>query len=158
MTKVKNEVAVAGQFNKSDVPDMLETINKQIAAIKNPAKSKQSTAGKNLLDFGKLENINDLSTLIMARSSVFGRAKAYSEEVIKMKDKGVVIEEAPEFNIAECSAEDWINDIDARYNKVNHAALLAKLEKGRDFLKKHISKEDQFQQDAMEFKELFMIK
>lgn len=131
----------------------------EVECMSKPCKSPKGQVGRaGGAGFGKLENINDLSTLIMARSSVFGRAKAYSEEVIKMKDKGVVIEEAPEFNIAECSAEDWINDIDARYNKVNHAALLAKLEKGRDFLKKHISKEDQFQQDAMEFKELFMIK
>lgn len=154
MTK-KNEVALTSQFTKENVPALLEHVNSKIDAIKKPNKKSSSVNGKSLPGFGQLNNITDLSILIQARTSVNGKYNAYQKEVDTMTKEGTIVGEAPEFQIDGCSAEDWLAGIDNRYIEVSHKALLDKLEKGREFLKKHISEEDEFQQDMKEFVELF---
>ena len=113
-----NEVAVAGQFNQSDVPNLLAQVVEQIATLKGSGKKEKNTAGITVPGFfNTLDNIEDLSVLIKIDAMISAKAKAYKASA---KALGIHTDDTPEFTVEGVVPAKWRSDIKMRYAEVAH--------------------------------------
>jgi len=141
--KAPQELAVGTMFTPKDIPTMLANVNAKIEALKGGCEGDASTKGVDLPGFGQLKDIEDLSKLIQASSSVSGRERTYNEEAKSMEIEGVI----PEFKIADYSPDTWRIDIKRRYQEVAFAGQLETLNKIKETLESNQSKEMKFHND-----------
>ena len=134
----KNAVAKKDQFTVADVPDLLKQVNEQIKQLKG--EEEDPITDGNLEGFGRLSDIDDVTTLVRAASSVMGKAAAYDKAA---EETGVDISKFP-FKINKWGAEKWLKDIKRRINEVTFKDRLDKLTKVKDELEQHLSAEDKF--------------
>lgn len=149
-TSKKNEVAVADQFTKDNIPLMLEQINAKIAELKGGQTKTASTKGISLGQFGRLEDINDVSQLILAYATIESRMEKYAGVVDKLG-----LTKAPEFQEGGVDGPTWLSDIQARIAQVTHKDTLERLENAKALLEKNLSAEQQFANDMAKFAAIF---
>jgi len=138
--KKANEVVTKDQFTRADVPKLLAEVNRQIAELKG--EEQDPITDGNLENFGRLSDINDVTTLVRAASSVKGKAAAYNNVAEELQ---VDLSKFP-FKINKWGAEKWMKDIKRRINEVTYKDKLNKLEKVRDELSGFLSEDDKFSQ------------
>lgn len=154
--KPETGVYKAGQFTTDQVPDLLQVIEAKIKELKKRFGGEEKPLTNDNLDgFGSISSIDKVPNLIRAISSVRGREKAY-KDAFDETPKEVTLELYP-FEINGVSADAWVRHINQQIGKVTYKDELAKLEKGRELLKKHVSKEMQFATDMAEFADVFSI-
>ena len=157
MAKKKNEVSVAGQFSKENVPAMLEVVNAQIKELQSRFGGDKSTLSNDELDdFGRVSDIKDVPTLIKAISAVNSREKAY-KEAITLTDKTITLTKFP-FKLNGSTAKVWIECINRQIGEVTFKDELNRLKEAATFLEKHVSKEQQFENDMAKFMDIVKVK
>lgn len=144
----KTTTAVALTKN---VPDLLETLNSEIAKLKHIEESVYKTSGKlsgaQPLDIKvemKVEN------LIRAFSSVRGRENAYNDAA---RELGLTT--YPQFTVDGGTAADWKQDILLRKAIIEHKETLDKLNDFKAKAAKFLSEEDQKSMLLAEMAEYF---
>ncbi len=154
---VEQGLAKAGQFTTEMVPDLLQVLDQKIKDLKEKFGGNSNPLSNDSLEgFGSITAIDKVPSLIRAISSVRGREAAYKAAFADTLPE-VTLERFP-FEINGTSADEWVRHINQQIGKVTYKDELAKLEKGRDLLKKHVSKEMQFATDMAEFKDVFGVK
>jgi len=122
----------------NDVPVLLEKVNEKINEIKKGIPKEVTTKGKILEDFGRIEDIDDVETLIKAASMVLGKEKAYKEAAKVVVPAGIKV---PQFTISGHKAKDWIEAIESRVVEVAYKTELKKLEEVKKTLEENLSAE-----------------
>lgn len=150
MAKTKNEVLDLKNFKTSDVPKMLELVKSKIQELTGSSDKKPSTKGVYLPGFDALENMNSLSDLIKAYSSIEGKEKAYEAAFKSMGIKTKM----PKFEIEGHSANVWRKDIKLRYQEVAHKSQVEKLNTIKKTLESHLTEEEKFNKDMQNIAEL----
>jgi hypothetical protein len=153
-SNVEQGLAKAGQFTTEMVPDLLQVLEEKIKELKKKfGGDEKPLTNDNLDGFGNISSIDKVPNLVRAISSVKGREAAY-KNAFDFTAPEITLEKFP-FEINGTGAEAWVAHINQQIGKVTYKDELAKLEKGRELLKKHVSKEMQFATDMSEFKDVF---
>ena len=134
----KNELMIGGEaFKIENAAEYLKKTEEAIKAIKGAEDEDESVKGKSLPGFGEISNINDISELIKAYSSVSGKEKAYEEAA---KEMG--LSKTPAFKIEGVSADVWKKAILRREVIASSSAKLERLEKVKVIMTDMLSKEE----------------
>lgn len=125
MAKSKStEVAIEGQFDAENVPTYLAQVKLEKEKLKKEFGEDQITDG-NLPDFGNLSEIDTVSGLIQAASSVIDRENLWKEGC---KALGIDLKKHP-FKLNKWGADKWLNDIKRRVGEVTYKDKVAALER-----------------------------
>ena len=139
-------------LGQKDIPGMLETINASIKKLKGGLPSETKTTGE-LPGFGKIKDIDSVSNLIKAHSTVVFKAKAYHASAKEILPEGI---KAPAFVLAGSSEAAWVDDIKGRVGVVAHKSKLAKLTKIKNTLEGHLSEEMKLAKDLEGINEVLL--
>jgi len=153
--KKENEVAKKQQWDlanmtKSDVPALLEEVNRQISKLRGGMPKEPQTTGE-LPGFGYIKNINKTDILIMAHSSVVGKARAYAESAKAILPEGI---KTPPFKIAGSTEKAWVDDIKSRILVVANKEALDTLNAIKKEVEQHLSAEDKLAKSLSKIGEL----
>lgn len=139
-------------LGQKDIPGMLDRINDSITKLKGGLPVEDKTTGE-LPGFGKIKDINDVSNLIKAHSTVVFKARAYHESATNILPAGI---KSPPFVLAGSSESSWVNDIKSRVIIVAHKSKLNKLNKMKTTLEDHLSKKMKLAKDLKSLNDMLM--
>ena len=137
-------------LTQQDIPTMLEQVKDQIAKLSGNNNNVMIT-DKVLDPFGKVENIEKVTDLIKAASSVLGREKAYKAAAKAVIPKGIKV---PGFEIEGVKASDWLAHIKARVAIVANKEQLVKLNSIKNTLEENLSAEAKLANDLEKIKDM----
>jgi len=138
-------VAVLGA---NDVPKMLEQVTEQIKLIKGSLPTTPKTT-EALPEFGKIDNINNLSTIIKATSMVMGKECAYNEAAKVIVPENIKV---PTFKLNKMEASAILDHLKSRAIEVANKEQLDKLTKIQAKLKENLSAEAKLANDLADIK------
>ena len=146
-TKVSKAKSTKGiskitEFTQENIPEFLAQVNEKIKLLTN-GKEELTTITVELPGFGLIKDIDDVSELIKALSSVDGRKEAYDKAAEK-HIKGIKI---PEFKLEGHSHKEWIDQISSQVLKVAHKKELEKLKEIKTTLEANLSQEAKLAND-----------
>jgi len=144
-------VSVGKQFTQDCIPEMLEKVNAQIAALtKVGNEDRPTTKGTIFPDANEICNINDVASLIHVHASIGIREKAYNASVKKL---GLNIK-VPPFAISGHSSKMWEDDIKEQLMVVIHSKKVATLNKIKEKLEARRSEEQKLSDSLHEINDL----
>lgn len=138
-------------FTQKDIPGMLANVEKAIAGLKSGVPAETSTT-KALEGFGKIKDIDSVSELIKAHSSVVNRHEAYHRSA-KVLLGGSSIK-TPPFKVSGHTMEQWVADISKRVVEVGHKVEIEKLNKIKAKLESNLSAKAKLAADLLAINEL----
>lgn len=129
-------LVVEGQF--PSIPEVLLSIDTQIAQLKDVETSKFKTS-MNLAPFGgDLKKVKDVPTLVKAFSFIRSKGKAYVEAGAELGVAGL-----PTFKEDNGTVEQWKSDIELQIRIVTHKERLEELKAIKSKAETFLSQEDQ---------------
>lgn len=138
-TGKSTEVATKTQFTQSDIPFLLEKVNKQIKDLKGN-RDKIVRINESLGNFGRINEIKDPQLLRGAYAYITKKAEAnesYNSVFLEV-DPSTKLDS---FKEQGHSLKQWQDEILAQYAEVTYAGKLDKLQKVKEELEKNLSAE-----------------
>lgn len=142
----KMDLSSLAKMGRESIPEFLEVVSKKIQELKGQVKEDPRTTGKSLDKYGRIEDINDVETLIAAHASLGIRKEVYEKSA---KHMGVSLKKYP-FQAEGLPAEVWLQSIEARLSVVKHKTELERLEKIEKKLRDNLSAEDKLRKDLQD--------
>lgn len=146
LAKQEENVLSLEKLTKDNVPQLLEIVKNKISTLTANSKDRKSIDTE-LEHFGKIKNINSISTLISAHSSLVNREKFYNESAKLLIDDVYSNLKSPVFKVQGHTVKDWIEEIKDRVNYLVNKKELDKLKATKETLESHLSEDLKLQRD-----------
>lgn len=144
MAKEETAVSVAGQFDRSQVPVLLEKVKEQLTALQGASTAADTIGDKELPGVGKLSSLKKASDVVMAIGSVTKRNEAFKAGLKELKGEPLAKKVNSSSIFGGVAASTWIEALKARFAEIANEAQIKKLKNIQKELEQHLSEEQKF--------------